>query len=193
MKFYPGEKFSYSNSGYVLLAAIVSELSGISYASFVEEHIFKAVGMNKSGFFELNRLPENTALGYVEDENGWRTNVYNLPIIGGGDGGAFTTVGDMYILWDSFFKYKILSKDMTDLFVKPYIKAETEGVSTYYGHGIWLYEGAELREEYIEGCDPGVSFKSAAVRNKDIIYTVISNTGDGAWPIIREIKEILKH
>lgn len=42
--------------------------------------------MKNSGFFELNRLPENTALGYVKDDNGWRTNIYNLPIVGGGDG-----------------------------------------------------------------------------------------------------------
>ena len=64
--------------------------------------------MKNSGFFELNRLPGNTALGYVEDDNGWRTNIYNLPIVGGGDGGAFTTVGDLYTLWDAFLKYKIL-------------------------------------------------------------------------------------
>ncbi len=192
MKFLPGEKFSYCNSGFVLLAAIVQETSGTPYASFVEENIFKAVGMKNSGFFELNRLPENTAIGYVEDDNGWRTNIYNLPIVGGGDGGAFTTVGDMYILWDAVLDFKILSKDLTELYIKPYIKAETEGENIYYGHGIWVYKEDEKPiEEYITGCDAGVSFKSAIIRKDEIIYTVISNTGDGAWPLIGEINEFL--
>lgn len=188
MKFLPGEKFSYCNSGFILLAAIVHEVSGIPYARFVEEYIFKASGMKNSGFFELNRLPENTALGYVKDDNGWRTNIYNLPIVGGGDGGAFTTVGDLYIFWDALFEFKILSRGLTELYIKPYIKAESEGVNIYYGHGIWLYKGEETLEEYIVGCDAGVSFKSAIIRKDQIIYTVISNTDDGAWPIIREIK-----
>lgn len=189
MKFPPGENFSYCNSGYILLAAIVHEVSKIPYTKFVEEQIFKAIGMNNSGFFELNRLPENTALGYIYDDNGWCTNIYNLPIVGGGDGGAFTTVGDLYILWDAFFKYQILSKDLTELYIKPYVKAESEGENIYYGHGIWLRKGEKLLEEYIVGCDAGVSFKSAVIRPNDIIYTVISNTGDGAWPITREIRD----
>lgn len=192
MKFSPGERFSYCNSGFILLASIVQEVTGIPYARFAEEHIFKAIGMKNSGFFELNRLPENTALGYVKDDQGWRTNIYNLPIVGGGDGGAFTTVGDLYILWDAFFNYKILSKDLTDLFIKPYVKAESEGENIYYGYGIWLYKGENVQEEFIVGCDAGVSFKSAIFRKDDIIYTVISNTGDGAWPIIREIENFLR-
>jgi CubicO group peptidase (beta-lactamase class C family) len=189
MKFLPGERFSYCNSGFVLLAAIVQEVSGSPYARFVEEHVFKAIGMNNSGFFELNRLPENTALGYIRDEYGWRTNIYNLPIVGGGDGGAFTTVGDLYILWDSFFNYKILSKSLTDLYIKPHIKAESEGEDLYYGLGIWLCKKENSQVEFIVGCDAGVSFQSAINRMNEITYTVISNTGDGAWPIIEAIED----
>lgn len=189
MKFLPGEKFSYCNGGFILLAAIVQEVSGIPYARYVEEYVFKAIGMMSSGFFELNRLPENTAMGYVKDDKGWRTNIYNLPIIGGGDGGAFTTVNDLYILWDSLYKYQILPKDLTELYTKLFVKAESEGENIYYGLGIWLYKKENTLEEYIVGCDAGVSFKSAVIRKEDIIYTVISNTSDGAWPIIRAIKD----
>ncbi|HHW23584.1 MAG TPA: beta-lactamase family protein [Clostridiaceae bacterium] len=188
MKSIPGEKFSYCNSGFILLAAIVHEASGIPYARFVEENIFKEIGMNSSGFFELNRLPGNTALGYIKDENGWRSNIYNLPIIGGGDGGAFTTAEDLYILWDAFFNYKILSEDMTELYIKPYIEAESEGKNLYYGHGIWIRKKEDKSEEYIIGSDAGISFKSAVIRKNEVVYTVISNTSDGAWPLIRAIE-----
>ena len=191
MKFLPGERFSYCNSGFVLLAAIIHEVSGIPYTDFIEEHIFKAIGMKASGFFELNRLPENTAMGYIEDDKGWRTNIYNLPIVGGGDGGAFTTVGDLYILWDAFINFNILSRDLSELYLKPYIKEESEEENIYYGHGIWVYKEEEKPiEEYIIGCDAGVSFKSAIIRKEEIVYTVISNTGDGACPIIEEIQSL---
>lgn len=191
MKFLPGESFSYCNSGFVFLAAIVSQVSGMPYKDFIEEKIFKSIGMKNSGFYALNKLPGNTALGYVEEEKSWRTNVYNLPIVGGGDGGAFTTVDDLYILWDAFFNYKILSKELVELYTELYIKADSEGDNIYYGYGIWLYkENEKLGEEYIEGCDAGVSFQSRINREKDIVYTVISNTSDGAWPILREIKSL---
>ncbi|QVK17608.1 serine hydrolase [Mycoplasmatota bacterium] len=190
MKFTPEERFSYCNSGFILLAAIIEEVSGMKYKDYVEKMIFKPIGMNHSGFYALNKLPENTSLGYVEEENGWRTNVYNLPIVGGGDGGAFTTVSDLYLLWDAFLNYKILSKDLVESYIKPYIKAESEGENLYYGYGIWIYNEKSV-EEYIVGCDAGVSFKSAIIREKDIVYTVISNTGNGAWPIIRGIEKLL--
>lgn len=190
MKLTPGESFSYCNSGFILLAAIIEEVSGMKYKDYLEKKIFKPIGMNNSGFFALNKLPENTALGYVEEENGWRTNVYNLPIVGGGDGGAFTTVGDLYLLWDALLNYKILSKDLVELYIKPYIKADSEGENLFYGYGIWIYKEKSV-VEYIVGCDAGVSFKSAIIREKDIVYTVISNTGNGAWPIIREIQNLM--
>ncbi len=194
MKFLPGQRFSYNNSGYVLLAAIIKEVSGIPYKDYIEAQIFNVNGMNRSGLFPLNRLPENTAIGYIEDADSWQTNVFSLPIVGGGDGGAFTTVGDLYFLWDAFLNNKILSEDMVQLYIKPHTKAESEGENLYYGYGIWVYKKmGQPIEEYIIGCDPGVSFKSAIIREKDIIYTVISNTDNGAWPITREIASLIRY
>jgi CubicO group peptidase (beta-lactamase class C family) len=94
-KFTPGERFAYSNGGFILLGVVIEELTGMKYQDFVAQAIFQAIGMHQSGYFALNKLPEKTALGYVEEEVGWRTNIYNLPVIGSSDGGAFTTVSDV--------------------------------------------------------------------------------------------------
>lgn len=93
---------------------------------------------------------------------------------------------------DAFLRFKILSKDLTELYLRPYIKAESEGENLFYGHGIWMYkeEGKPIKE-YLTECDAGVSFKSAIIRKDEMIYTVISNTGDGTWPIVREIRRFL--
>jgi len=192
MKFTPGTRFSYSNSGYILLGVLIEELTGLKYQEYVEQAIFKAIGMNRSGFFALNRLPEKTALGYIEEAGGWRTNIYNLPIVGASDGGAFTTARDLATLWKAFWGYEILPKDLVETYAKPYVKVEAEGEQTYYGHGLWLSEAAgRKREVYITGCDAGVSIKSSVFRDDDLQITVISNTTHGAWPILRDIDMVL--
>jgi CubicO group peptidase (beta-lactamase class C family) len=191
MKFNPGEKFSYSNSGFILLGVIIEEVSGISYKDYVTENIFKPIGMMKSGYFAMNRLPENTALGYIDEEDNWRTNIYNLPIIGASDGGAFTTLKDLNKLWKAFFENSIVSKDIVEIMIKPYIKAESEGKNKYYGHGIWIKKNDKYFEEYIIGCDAGISFKSSINRKDRINITVLSNTTNGAWPVFKEIYEII--
>jgi CubicO group peptidase (beta-lactamase class C family) len=193
MKFAPGERFSYSNGGYILLGVVIEELTGMRYQEFVERAIFQPIGMYQSGYFALNKLPEKTALGYVEEAEGWRTNIYNLPIVGASDGGAFTTVHDLATLWRAFWGYEIVPKELVELYATPYVKAETTREHTYYGHGLWICEGTgRTPEVYITGYDAGVSFKSRVNRDNDLQVTVISNTTDGAWPVLRDIDTALK-
>lgn len=193
MKFPPGTRFSYSNGGYILLGVMIEEVTGLKYQEYVEQAIFKAIGMNRSGYFALNQLPEKTALGYIEEAGGWRTNIYNLPIVGASDGGAFTTVEDLATLWKAFWGYEILPKELVEIYAKPYVKAEMEGEQTYYGHGLWLSEAAGRKwEVYITGCDAGISVKSSVMRDDDLQITVISNTTHGAWPILRDLDRVLK-
>ena len=190
MKFPPGERFSYSNSGYILLGVLIEESSGMPYREFVEKEIFAPVGMERSGYFAMNRLPEGTAFGYVEEEGGWRTNIYNLPIIGASDGGAYTTLHDIANLWDAFWNYRILSKEIVETFTAPYVKTTVDSADKFYGHGIWIRTGTRSdTEEYILGEDAGVSFYSGVTRAKDLLVTVMSNTTEGAWPILRAIYE----
>ncbi len=193
MKFTPGESFSYSNGGYILLGVVIEELSGLKYQTFVEQSIFEAIGMNRSGYFALNKLPEQTAIGYVEEANGWRTNVYNLPIVGASDGGAFTTPQDIATLWDAFWGNRILSPELVDVYTRPFVKAGTEGRKKYYGHGLWLSaEAGRDRDEFITGCDAGVSFESSMNQADGTLVTVMSNTTHGAWPIVRDVHAFLK-
>jgi len=187
MKFKPGDKFNYNNSGYVLLAAIIAEKSGLAYSTFILKEVIEPMGLVSTDFYPMNQLPKNTATGYITEENGWRTNVYNLPIVGGGDGGLFTTISDIYKLWEGVFSGRLISEELTEKIFKKHVQTKPN-TDSYYGLGVWIYDAEGIpTEEYIMGADAGISFKTAFVREKDLIYTVISNTGEGAWPVLKAI------
>ncbi len=149
--------------------------------------------MHQSGYFAFDRLPENTALGYIEEDGGWRTNASTLPIVGASDGGAYTTARDLATLWKAFWGGEVLPQTMVEVYSGPFVKAETEGEHAYHGHGLWL-SGPPGREQevYITGCDAGVSFRSSVNRNDGLQITVISNTTQGAWPVLKDIRAALK-
>jgi len=193
MKFAPGTRFSYSNGGYVLLGVVIEEVTGLPYQHYVEQAIFQAIGMKRSGYFAFNQLPEQTAFGYIEEADGWRTNIYNLPIVGASDGGAYTTAGDLTTLWKAFWANEIVPQDLVELYATPYVKAESEGEDTYFGHGLWIdLEPGGQPEVYMTGGDAGVSFRSSVKRDADLQVTVTSNTTNGAWPVLRDIENTLK-
>jgi CubicO group peptidase (beta-lactamase class C family) len=95
LNFTPGEKFSYSNSNYVLLAEIVRVVSGQSFRSFTEEQIFKPLGMANTRFIDDNdELIKDRAASYKAATGGTFKNIlHNVYTLG--DGGLFTNVEDM--------------------------------------------------------------------------------------------------
>lgn len=100
LDFAPGEKFSYSNSGYVLLARIIRKASGLTLAQFAEQRIFKPLGMADTFFYDdLYRVVKNRATGYdyVFDRGVYTTGQYDTYTTG--PGGVYSTVGDLAI-WD---------------------------------------------------------------------------------------------
>lgn len=193
MKFEPGARFSYSNGGFILLGVIVEELTGGSFRQCVEERLLRPIGITRSGFYSFDRLPENTALGYIDEEQGWRTNIYSLPIIGASDGGMYFTAPDLVTLWRAFWAGEILPMELVGQFATPWVCVNSERSSTQYGLGLWIQMEPGARPiHYIEGSDAGVSFRSRCARDTQLVTTVISNTTRGAWPLLRAIAAALR-
>jgi CubicO group peptidase (beta-lactamase class C family) len=182
MKFQPGEDFNYNNSAFVFLAIIIEQLTG-DYHHWIKTKVLEPAQMTSSGFFKMNQLPQNTAIGYIELENGeYKSNIYELPIIGGGDGGMYTTVKDMDLFWNSLMNGLIVNKDI----VKEMMTPQSKSTNMFYGLGVWLEKHNDLYLPLIIGQDPGVSFESGYNPNTKRIHTIISNTESGAW-ILSEI------
>lgn len=116
-KFEPGARFGYSNAGFVMLGLVVEAISGKTYQQFVTEEIIRPLALHGTGFYRMDSLPANTALGYIKDADSdiMRTNIFSLPIIGGSDGGLFTCAQDMDTLWRAIFAGRVLSGNMVKL------------------------------------------------------------------------------
>ena len=186
-KFSTGERFSYSNSGYVVLALIAERTAGIPFPDLVTERVCEPAGMAATAFLRSDELPGSAALGYLEND-GLRTNVFHLPVVGSGDGGIYSTAADIHRLWVSLFDGRIVSTDWVAEMTRPGSDVPSE--SRRYGLGFWLHASLE-DVVMLEGADAGVSFRSVHDRSAGCTYTVVSNTSRGAWPMARHLDEVL--
>ena len=187
MKFVPGDRFEYCNGGYVVLALAIEAVGGASYHNFVTRKVFDPAGMSATAFFRLDQLPGSAAIGYVSAGDGRRTNHLHLPVRGSGDGGAYSTLGDFSRFWSALFAGKIVPRQIVDEMVRAHNDVPSD--SRRYGLGFWLR--ADRDTVMLEGYDAGVSFRSSYDPASGFLYTVISNTSSGAWPIVKMLDEML--
>ena len=181
-KFAPGERFSYCNGGYVVLALIAERASGMPFRELVAGRVCEPADMVDTEFLRSDELPRGAAVGYLGAE-GLRTNVLHLPVRGSGDGGVYTTVADVRRLWKAFLAGKIVSMDWAREMTRP----RSDGEAKRYGLGFWLHATSDA--VILEGYDAGVSFRSLHDPHADLTATVVSNWSDGAWDVARLLDE----
>jgi CubicO group peptidase (beta-lactamase class C family) len=180
-KFAPGERFSYSNGGYVVLALIAERASGVPFDDLVRQRVCEPAGMHDTAFLRSDQLPGRAAIGYLPIEGVSRTNVLHLPVLGSGDGGIYSTLADFASFWRALFAGQIVSPDWVSEMVRPHSDVPSERMR--YGLGFWLHQSGS--GVILEGYDAGVSFRSVHDPVAQLTHTVISNTSDGAWPMTR--------
>jgi CubicO group peptidase (beta-lactamase class C family) len=174
----PGTRFAYNNSGFVILALIIERLADRSYHDEVRARVFEPAAMTSTDFLRSDRLPAGAALGYLRDG---RTNVHHLPVIGTGDGGAYSTAPDLVRFWTALFDGRIVGPAILERMIRP---AAGPAVGRY-GLGFWI--GSDRRTVQLEGMDAGVSFRSGANPDTGFVYCVMANDSSGAWPLARAV------
>ncbi|MBN2386987.1 MAG: serine hydrolase [Anaerolineales bacterium] len=144
--FEPGEQFCYSNSGYILLGAIIEKVSGMSYADFVQKHIFDALGMAHSSYDQTERILPGRVAGYTRGVDGYLNAPYLSMSQPYAAGALVSNVDDM-ARWDAALYTEELLQ--TDLLAKAWIPFQLHnGDPTGYGYG-WAtgeYEGLTFIE-----------------------------------------------
>jgi len=182
--FSAGERFAYNNGGYVVLALLAERASGVDFHQLVRTLVCEPAGMVDTAFLRSDELPGRAALGYLADD-GVRTNVFHLPVLGNGDGGVYSTAADLSALCGALFAGRIVTLQRAVEMVRPHSDWPQE--SRRYGLGFHLHATGD--GVWLEGHDAGVSFTSAHQPSSSITYTVISNWSEGAWPIVKLLED----
>jgi CubicO group peptidase (beta-lactamase class C family) len=136
LEFEPGEKFNYSNSGYVLLGYLIEKISGKTYEDFLKENIFQPLNMVNSGYDHTSTILPNRASGYTLGTDGLVNAAYidmSLPL---GGGCLYSTVEDLY-LWDrALYTEKLVSKTTMEKIFTPFKEEYAYGwfVSELFKH-----------------------------------------------------------
>ncbi len=136
LNFEPGERFSYTNSGYFLLAEIVTRVSGLKASRFAQENIFDPLGMTNTRFYDdPNAIISNLAFGYSPTPDGpYRLDILRSEVIG--DLGVITTIEDFH-RWDENFYHNRLGAGTQRLIATMVTEGRTnDGEQLSYGFGL---------------------------------------------------------
>ena len=118
LNFAPGEEWSYSNSGYVLLPEIVARVSGMPFSEFARKRLFEPLGMKMTTYVDDPLyLIKNRALAYKKEATGWKMDMY-LGNDRGGAGGLFTTASDL-VTWNDALTNNRLGAFVTQKLQEP--------------------------------------------------------------------------
>jgi CubicO group peptidase (beta-lactamase class C family) len=177
-KFRPGERTAYSNAGFILLGLVIEAVSKMNYHRYIEENIIAPLSLTHTGFYRMNNLPGNTALGYTD--NGV-TNVLFMPVVGGSDGGLFSCAKDIDALWRGVFACKLFSEGMLAKFITPHGQ---------FGLGVYVHEAA-ASAYYTVGGDFGVDFFSVYFPETETVATALGNTETNTYPLMEKLLEHL--
>lgn len=195
LAFAPGEKWSYSNAGYMVVGAIIEKVSGQSYFEYVKENIFRRAGMNDTDFYETDKVTPNLAMGYTKqnrylrDVKEWTNTLFISPVKGAAAGGACSTVEDLLRFSIALRGYKLLSAEMTDTV----LTGKVEYTATRkYAYGFANDTVGGQRIAFHDGGANGISTEFDLYRDTGYTIIVLSNYDHpAARPVVKKIQEVI--
>jgi len=138
LDFEPGSRFSYSNTGYFVLGAIIEKLGGLSYGAFVTENIFKPLNMEGSCYLSNEPIIPKRAAGYREVGTGLRNAPFLSMYLPYAAGALGSTIDDLIRWEDALRKNRILDPSaMAEMLATPQL---ADGTKSSYGFGWFVAE-----------------------------------------------------
>ncbi|MEN5285354.1 serine hydrolase domain-containing protein [Stenotrophomonas lactitubi] len=167
LAFAPGTQYRYSNSGYALLALIVGRAAGTGFASFLQQRIFRPLGMAHTVAHQDGvDVVAQRVYGYSEVSGHWQRTDQSTTSAVLGDGGIYSSLGDL-ARWDAaLYDDRLLSAASRKAMFSP-ATTTTEADVPYYGFG-WRLNG---RMQWHSG--ESIGFRNVILRYPDKHLTVI--------------------
>ena len=173
LDFEPGEKWSYSNSGYLLLSYLIEKTTGDTYEKFVHENIFMPLGMKDSGYDSNSAVIPHRAAGYVSGRNGFENAGFIHMTVPQGAGALYSTTEDL-LKWElGLFGGKVLQAASLEKMTRPFKNNYAFGlaVDTVGGHKVIEHGGG------IEGFNTELAYYP-----EDKLTVVVLGNVNGAAP-----------
>lgn len=131
LQFEPGSSRQYSNSGYVVLGALIERVTGQSYYEYVRENIFEPAGMENTDSYELDQIVPNLARGYTENRsddpylgNARQNNFFLHSVKGSPAGGGYSTVDDLNRYVEALKRNALAGQEYTNMVLGMFENAE---------------------------------------------------------------------
>lgn len=174
LEFAPGDRFSYSNSGYALLTYVIERASGESYAEYLKDNVFGPAGMFSSGVDSFTRVVPGRATGYSRDGcTGEITRAdFREPGFAPGVGSAYSTVGDLYRLDRALRERRLLSNETQALMTTAHVDTPW---GDRYAYGWFVGESRGRKIVHHEGGTRGFMTTFRRFVDDDVVVVALFN------------------
>lgn len=171
--FKPGTRYLYNNSGYILLGMIIEKLSGLSYADFIQKHIFDPLSMSNSYYLSDEPIIPRRASGYDEGPGGVQNARY-LSMTQPHAAGALGSTVDDLVLWDrALTENRLISAE--SLAQMHTSAALDDGTLINYGYGWGINSYQQHRAIHHGGGIFGFATFIARFPDDDLSIAVLTN------------------
>ncbi len=178
LNFAPGEEWSYSNSGYVLLTELVARARGMSFADFTRKRLFEPLGMKTTVYGEdpLD-VVKNRAIAYEKEGNSWKIGVLLGKERGRGSGAILSTASDLAI-WNDALTNARLGKFVTEKIQEP--ATLNNGRKLSYARGLNVETRGRDKLVWHSGGAAGYSTLAVRLPEHGLSVAITCNVDGGA-------------
>lgn len=184
----PGEAYHYSNAGYVLLGLVLQEVSRMPFTEAVVDRVLRPAGMAGSGYPALDEVHPDVAQGCLPpltEGAPWRTNIYSVHPVGGGDGGAVVTAQDVETFLRAVHRGGVWRGVTPADILTP--RARIGGAPAWSaGYGVEVRDDGAFGKD---GADPGVAAVSRYQPATDTTAVLLANVG---WETFEAAGDVLQ-
>lgn len=177
LDFPPGTLWNYSNSGYILLGAVIEKVTGKSYEEVVEQELFAPLGMKDSRYGHQEEIVRGRVAGYVKGPEGWANAPYLSLTQPFAAGSLMSTVDDLARWSDALEAGKVVSIASRDrMFTSAVLHGgDQDGIATRYGLGNAMTEVAGRPAHEHGGGIHGFTCDLLRVPGDDLLVVILSN------------------
>jgi CubicO group peptidase (beta-lactamase class C family) len=191
LAFEPGSRWSYSNTGMLVLGKVIEVVTKQDYFDYVREHLSKPAGMINTDAYQLDEVNKSLAVGYQREfgDDGtkrFKNNIFMHVIRGGPAGGGYSTAEDLVRFAEALKTGKLVTPATFELMTTP--KPEVNSPGYGFGFGIDPETGTVGHS----GGFPGISSNLDIFKGTGYVAVVMSNYGGGSQPVVEKIRTLVK-